>query len=108
MSTIKQHNRELENYHINEEMKLFERVFNKISTSESRIKEQQIKSIKIAEKRVRWGYKDFPKASNPTNKIHQTIFFYLLHVIGSIIPFLNIWIYYKYFNLYFRKVKMKL
>lgn len=55
--------------------------------------------------RVKWMYNDFPRVVNPTNDTAGIIVGYILHLIASVIPFLNIWRFKKFFNLLLLDVK---
>lgn len=57
-------------------------------------------------KKILLMYKDFPKATNPHIKKSDQIMFYIGHVLGTLIPIINIWRFKKFFNLIFYKVKI--
>lgn len=59
-----------------------------------------------AKEKVKLMYKSFPKLVNPRNNFIDLIFYSCLNIVGSFIVILNIWIYKRYFNLIFRKVKL--
>ena len=94
-SKVKKHLLDIENYYFDSEWKSWKT----LSDGETKLREH-------SKERIKWAYKEFPRTANPRNNFVESIFYYILHQIGALIPFLNFGRYEKFFNLIFIEVKM--
>lgn len=95
MQSVKDHIQDILDYHFENEHHKW-KIFN----------DNYVSLNKHLKKKVRWLYKDFPKAINPSNSIFETILYFILHLLGNFVPILNVFNYKRFFNLLILKVKV--